>query len=64
MRVLDLGGGMPADYDSDLPDDPRLPSASLLHAIHRLRTAAPELFDESRWTLVTEFGRYARRNPA
>ena len=60
VSVLDLGGGMPADYDSDLPDE-SAPAERVTPSRYTsaLRTAAPELFDESRWTLVTEFGRYA-----
>lgn len=59
VRVLDIGGGMPVDYESDLPDDERPTRVTPSRFAAALAEAVPELFDETQWQLLTEFGRYA-----
>jgi len=58
VRVLDLGGGLPVDYDSDAPDADVPERLTMVHYAAALREAVPEAFDTARWTLLTEFGRY------
>ena len=59
IQSLDIGGGMPVDYASDVADEEagpeRVTAASYAAA---LRSEVPALFDAcSRRSLVTEFGR-------
>jgi diaminopimelate decarboxylase len=56
IRTLDIGGGMPVDYGSDVSfgEQPINP----IEYTRLLRAAAPALFDEARYTLVTEYGRW------
>lgn len=60
VRTLDIGGGMPADYGSDAPDEgvpERITPARYRAA---LEAEAPEMFEDgSKFSLVTEFGRAA-----
>lgn len=59
VRVLDIGGGMPVDYASDLPEEMCRGRVTPGRFAKALREAVPELFDGEKWQLVTEFGRYA-----
>lgn len=51
VSLLDIGGGLPANFDSD-EVSPTFDEYSAL-----LRSAAPSLFDNTERTVVTEFGR-------
>jgi diaminopimelate decarboxylase len=51
IRFLDIGGGLPADYETDAADPRYAMYATALNA------ELPGLF-EGRWRLVTEFGRH------
>lgn len=51
VSVMDIGGGLPANYDSDTFS----PTFAEYAAV--LRGAAPSLFDNTERTVVTEFGR-------
>ena len=53
VRVLDIGGGMPTDYGSDAAGEDE--QACYVEA---LRKEVPQLFDESKYSLVTEYGRW------
>ena len=62
VRVLDIGGGLPVDYSSDLSggegaqQEGEYPTTqSYVSALH---SEVPGLLDISRYTLVTEFGRF------
>ena len=59
VTALDLGGGLPADYASDVPDAEAPERLTMAKYGAALREAVPEIFDEARWTLLTEFGRCA-----
>ena len=48
LEIMDIGGGLPADYGADAPDTPFEDYAA------RLRREVPDL---ARYRLVTEFGR-------
>ena len=58
VRVLDLGGGLPVDYASDAPDAAVPERLTMARYARALREKVPEAFDETRWTLLTEFGRF------
>eukprot|EP00760_Papus_ankaliazontas_P033754 PhM_4_TR6721/c0_g1_i1/m.68583/K01586/lysA; diaminopimelate decarboxylase len=51
IRTLDIGGGLPANFDSETY------SPTFAHYAQLLREGVPEIFDESRFQIVTEFGR-------
>ena len=58
VTTLDIGGGMPVDYSSDVPDDEATDRTTPTRYAKALRENVPELFDES-FTVITEFGRFA-----
>lgn len=59
VTILDIGGGMPVDYDSDVPDERAPQRVTPARYAAALRESVPELFDGRLWTLITEYGRYA-----
>lgn len=51
VKVLNIGGGLPSNYDSDDV------SPSFAEYVDVLRTCAPQLFERNGRTILTEFGR-------
>ena len=49
---------MPVDYASDAPDAAVPERLTMARYARALREKVPEAFDETRWTLLTEFGRF------
>jgi len=57
VRYIDIGGGLSVDYDKD---DPR---PTFTEYARSLKAALPELFDESKFIMFTEFGRKINASP-
>ncbi|MEI7723953.1 MAG: diaminopimelate decarboxylase [Bacteroidota bacterium] len=56
ISVFDIGGGLPVAYHSAKP------SPSMKEYARKIAVRAPLLFDETRFILITEFGRWSYTN--
>jgi diaminopimelate decarboxylase len=59
VTLVDVGGGLPADYASDEPDELMPTRLTPGRYAAALRAQLPGLLGGGRYTVVTEFGRYA-----
>ncbi len=55
IQWIDIGGGLPVEYDKNQP------AVSMQSYVNELKAHCPELFS-SRYSLITEFGRYIHVN--
>ena len=55
IKWIDIGGGLPVEYDKNQPAVP------MQSYVNELRSRCPELFDHA-YSLITEFGRYIHVN--
>jgi diaminopimelate decarboxylase len=56
ISIFDIGGGLPVSYHSGKP------SPSMKDYAEKIAVRAPQLFDETRFNLITEFGRWTYTN--
>lgn len=58
VNVLDIGGGLPVDYANDNEELGASDAISPERYVAALNEVIPELFNEDKYCIITEFGRY------